>query len=116
MSLYLPTYFNRYFMKLFKNYMSVLVPDTMPNYCCVKDCYLSKSSKHRFPNPIKDMTRFHKWLLLCGNNELRGQPSERVYSHFRVCADHFLASDFGPNNVLLKTAIPSLKLPGRILF
>lgn len=99
-------------MKPANNYIPDLISDTMP----VKDCYLSKSSKHRFPNPVKDMTRFQKWLLLCGNLELRGQPPERVYSHFRVCADHFLPNDFGPNNVLKKTAVPSLNLSGMILF
>lgn len=81
-------------------------------YCCVKDCYFSKSSKHRFPNPNKDPKRFNKWLVLCGNKELLIKPAERVYSHSRVCGKHFIPSDFGPNNVLLKTAIPSVLMPG----
>lgn len=77
-------------------------------YCSVKNCSFKNGSKHRFPNPQKDLNRFDVWVSFCGNNELESTTQDKIYSNCRICSGHFLPKDFGRNNVLLKTAVPSI--------
>lgn len=84
--------------------------------CSVNGCYKSFHSKHTFPNPSNNRIMFNKWVSLCGNRRLVVEMiPEKVYKNCRVCSLHFMAKDFGPNNILKKGALPSLNLPGMFL-
>lgn len=79
--------------------------------CVIRNCYEVKYiSRHRFPNPAKDLIRFEKWLRFC-ETELFTFPPEYVYKNRRVCGNHFTKDQFGPNGVLLRTAYPVLNIP-----
>ncbi|KAF2887009.1 hypothetical protein ILUMI_19164, partial [Ignelater luminosus] len=80
-------------------------------YCAIEGCWGSKESKHRFPNPQKDMTLFNKWMTLCGNERLSEITPEKVYNNYRICKLHFTNEDFIANNKLNKQAYPSKNLP-----
>ncbi|KAI4468052.1 thap domain-containing protein 9 [Holotrichia oblita] len=87
------------------------IPLEMGVYCAVYGCVGSRESKHRFPNPIKYPELFKRWILSCGRPELLERAAMNVYGNCRVCRKHFGDDSFGRNNVLLKTAYPTLYLP-----
>ncbi|KAI4463232.1 thap domain [Holotrichia oblita] len=91
--------------------MTVNIPLEMGVYCAVYGCVGSRESKHRFPNPIKYPELFKRWILSCGRPELLERAAMNVYGNCRVCRKHFGDDSFGRNNVLLKTAYPTLYLP-----
>uniref|UniRef100_A0A6P7G338 Uncharacterized protein LOC114333688 isoform X2 n=1 Tax=Diabrotica virgifera virgifera TaxID=50390 RepID=A0A6P7G338_DIAVI len=82
-----------------------------PISCCVKTCWKSPETKHRFPNPIKHKDLFDKWVSVIGNPELLEKTPEKVYVNSRVCAYHFAPGDFGRNNRLKWNVFPTVNLP-----
>lgn len=81
--------------------------------CAIIDCYDRKASRHRFPNPKIYMERFQNWLMICKNEKLFTITPEKIYKNYRVCHKHFTTEDILSNNILNKTAIPSIALPNR---
>lgn len=80
--------------------------------CSVANCLGMKCSR-RFPNPPKDMPLFKKWVACCGKSRLTNEGTpESILANGRVCDEHFVTTDFGRNNTLLRNAYPSLKMPG----
>ncbi|KAF5306098.1 hypothetical protein FQA39_LY09076 [Lamprigera yunnana] len=79
--------------------------------CAVAGCDDRKSSRHRFPNPEKNKSRFDTWISLIANSKpVNLQPLE-VYTNYRVCHQHFTMDDKSSNMYLKRTAVPSQKLP-----
>jgi hypothetical protein len=81
--------------------------------CSVHRCYSTGAKGHKFPNPLKDHTRFSfgEWLERVGNTSLLTLDPVKVYTSYRVCELHFTAADYGTNDKLRITAIPSLQIP-----
>jgi hypothetical protein len=63
--------------------------------CSVHRCYSTGAKGHRFPNPLKDHTRFREWLERVGNTSLLTLDPVKVYTAYRVCESHFTAADYG---------------------
>ncbi|KAK9745745.1 THAP domain [Popillia japonica] len=80
-------------------------------YCAVSGCVESAESKHRFPNPINYPQLFQRWIVVCGRKELQHRSPENIFNNCRVCRKYFSQENFGRNNVLLKTSIPTRHLP-----
>ncbi|XP_017881058.1 uncharacterized protein LOC108625503, partial [Ceratina calcarata] len=83
----------------------------MYHNCCVPGCDDRKSTRHRFPNPIKDENRFKQWLQLVGNEKILNMDPARVFRNYRVCHEHFTPEDKSSNSFLKRTTIPSRNLP-----
>ena len=79
--------------------------------CAVPGCEDRKASRHRFPNPGKDIDRFQIWIQLISNEKLSEMDPMRVFNNFRVCHEHFTIDDKASNMYLQRTAIPSRNLP-----
>ena len=82
--------------------------------CAIEGCVASRTSHHRLPNPEKYPALFHLWIKVSGRVDLLKSSPKRVFDHIRVCRKHFAESSFGRNNKLLRTAYPTLHLPGNI--
>ena len=78
--------------------------------CYVPGCYGTKSSRHRFPNPTKDVNRFNQWMKVVANEKLFNMDVMQVYNTYRVCGNHFTIHDKSTNLSLKQTAIPSQEL------
>ena len=81
--------------------------------CAVPGCEDRKSSRHRFPNPVKDRERFNLWIEVLANPKLVQMDPTRVFDNFRVCHQHFTINDKSSNMFLKRTAIPSQNLPSK---
>ncbi|XP_072398747.1 uncharacterized protein [Diabrotica undecimpunctata] len=82
-----------------------------PIRCCVKTCWKSPESKHRFPNPRKQKNLFDKWVSVIGNPELLEKTPEKIYANNRVCSYHFAQCDFTLNHKLKQNVFPTVNLP-----
>ncbi|KAF5303298.1 hypothetical protein FQA39_LY10037 [Lamprigera yunnana] len=85
----------------------------MSNYvlCAVGGCDDRKSSRHRFPNPEKNKSRFDTCISLIANSKLVNLQPLEVYRNYRVCHQHFTMDDKSSNMYLKRTAVPLQKLP-----
>lgn len=73
-------------------------------------------SRHRFPDPKKNLELFLLWKQKIGNNSLKDKTDDKIYSNYRVCSKHFCQEDFGPNKKLRTyTASPKFYLPSEML-
>ncbi|KAK4876573.1 hypothetical protein RN001_009079 [Aquatica leii] len=79
--------------------------------CAVPGCDDRKSSRHRFPNPEKNKSRFDTWITLIANPKLVNLQPLEVYRNYRVCHQHFTMDDKSSIMYLKRTAVQSLKLP-----
>ncbi|KAF5284683.1 hypothetical protein FQR65_LT13459 [Abscondita terminalis] len=61
--------------------------------CAIVGCTDKTSTRHRFPNPEKDKTRYDEWIRICGNPKLLNLSPATVYLSQRVCHTHFPESD-----------------------
>lgn len=80
--------------------------------CVIVGCIDKYSKRHRFPNPAKERKRFEIWLDILKNPALKMEDCCKIYNNRKICHVHFLPSDFQANQVLRKTAVPSLYLNG----
>ncbi|KAK4885410.1 hypothetical protein RN001_001681 [Aquatica leii] len=79
--------------------------------CAVPGCEDRKSTRHRFPNPEKDYTRYVEWIRVVSNSKLNNLDHKSVYKSYRVCHQHFTIDDKSTNMYLKRTAVPSQQLP-----
>ena len=79
--------------------------------CAVPGCLDTLSPRHRFPNPHKDSKRYNTWVEVIQNSTLSLLDPQRVYANYRVCHQHFTIKDISSNMYLVKTAVPTQKLP-----
>lgn len=79
--------------------------------CAVFNCDGSESTRHRFPNPHRDMEALRHWLRACGNKKLFSLPPMSVYKSHLVCDKHFDNKYKTRNSRLCKGAVPKLFLP-----
>lgn len=87
-------------------------------YCAVKGCWTPSGgteSKHRFPNPVKNMELFNKWVAICNNDELKHMTHSEIYGKCRVCRKHFSDSDFIGNKLMKSHVYPTLNIPKVLL-
>lgn len=80
--------------------------------CSVLKCLNTKIIKrHRFPNPYKYNERFKIWLERTGNPNLGKLDPTKIYKNgYFLCDVHFKETDFGPNQKLKNTAIPTIQI------
>ncbi|KAF5278919.1 hypothetical protein FQR65_LT15494 [Abscondita terminalis] len=79
--------------------------------CAIVGCTDKTSTRHRFPNPEKDKTRYDEWIRICGNPKLLNLSPATVYLSQRVCHTHFPESDRTSNMYIKKTSLPILHVP-----
>lgn len=79
--------------------------------CSVPECEDRFSSKHRFPNPAKNIERFLKWIELVSNPKLFEMDKKQVYDSYKVCHKHFAPDDIATNMFLKKESLPRFHLP-----
>ncbi|KAL1516307.1 hypothetical protein ABEB36_000226 [Hypothenemus hampei] len=79
--------------------------------CQVLDCEDTNSTRHRFPNPIKNWNLYQIWIKTTGNTKLLEIEPEKVYKNLRNCHRHFKNEDKSTNMYLKPNTCPSLFLP-----
>ena len=79
--------------------------------CAVPGCLDTRSTRHRLPNPDKDRKRYNTWVEIIQNSTLSLLDPQRVYANYRVRHQHFTINDVSSNMYLVKTAVPTQKLP-----
>lgn len=79
--------------------------------CCVSGCEDKTSSRHRFPNPKKDMDRLKLWLNVLQDETLSQVDPMKLYSDRRICRRHFCKDDYSVgSNRIHSNAVPTLHL------
>ncbi|KAF5304962.1 hypothetical protein FQA39_LY09436 [Lamprigera yunnana] len=76
--------------------------------CAVAGCDDKKSSRHRFPNPEKNKSRFDIWISLIANSKLVDLQPLEVYRNYRVCHQHFTMDDKS-SNMYLKPVLSEMQ-------
>ncbi|KAL1489590.1 hypothetical protein ABEB36_013539 [Hypothenemus hampei] len=78
--------------------------------CSVLGCEDKISSRHRFPDPKINFELFQKWIVSTGNPELLKSDVEHIYRTKKICHRHFSQKHILSNNLLLKSAFPTIFL------
>lgn len=78
--------------------------------CCVPNCTNETGRMYKFP--IMDENNLMLWIYLVKNPAVSGLSKAELLKH-RVCYRHFEKGSFDKNGDLVKSAAPTLLMPGK---
>ena len=79
-------------------------------------CDDKTSTRHRFPNPKKNIEFFNQWKDILLSDKLKSLSTEQIYDKLRVCDIHFEKECHSVGYSRLNAnSLPTLLIPGNFI-